>query len=556
VKRFLSKALIALMIASAAAMLAFGPRPKMTAPEGRVRIQYWEKWTGLEADQMKEVVDAFNNTVGQEKGIWVDFTSMSQIDRKTLVATAAGVPPDVAGLWDTQVLQFASMNALEPLDDYAQQYGLTRDHYKHVFYDGANYHGKLYAIPSTVWCIAMLWNKEVFHEKADELRKAGLDPDRPPRTMAELDKYAAAIDTWVVHGGTKHLAVTGCIPLEPGTATNVMGYWFGAPIADPTGTKVLINSPEMFAAYNWIRGYSERLGKDSLAEFRSGFSSGATGLFDTPQNPFLVGWNAMEAQGPWISAFIEKYKPSFDRYGIPSDQLQREKDFDKIELGTTLDQVQQLLGPGDSPAGGHTIPPDIAPGAQMFRWNAGVKEIYVTFVDGKASAKVWKWLPAKMRQQFCLWGAAPFPSAVPGMDNITWAGMDVWVIPSTSKHKKEAMEFIAFASRQDQIERLSSEHCNLSPLAVESQEYKDNHPNPYVDVYEMLAASPNARPLPRLINWPQIYDELTQCAERSYMLKGATAQILNEEQVRCQKELNKALDVPENTNLEPDQGSK
>jgi ABC-type glycerol-3-phosphate transport system substrate-binding protein len=539
------------MILSAAAMLAFGPRPQMNSPEGRVRIQYWEKWTGLEADQMKEVVDAFNNTVGKDKGIWVDFTSMSQIDRKTLIATAAGVPPDVAGLWDTQVLQFASMNALEPLDNYVQEYGLTRDHYKHVFYDGCEYHGKLYAIPSTVWCIAMLWNKEIFHEKAAQLRAAGLDPDRPPQTMAELDKYAAAIDTWVTSGGSKHLSVTGCIPLEPGTATNVMGYWFGASIADPTGTKVLINSPQMFAAYNWIRSYSERLGRDSLAEFRSGFSSGATGMFDTPQNPFLVGWNAMEAQGPWISAFIEKLKPSFNRWHVPPDQLQREVDFDKIDLGMSLNLVQKLLGPGDPPSGGgRTVAPDVPASAQMFRWPAGVKDIYVTFVDGKVSDKLAKWLPAKMRQQYCQWGAAAFPSAVPGVDNITWAGMDVWVIPSTSKHKKEAMEFIAFASRQDQIEKLSSEHCNLSPLAVESQQYKDNHPNPYVDVYEALAASPNARPLPRLINWPQIYDELTQAAERSYMLHGTTAEILNEEQVRCQKELNKALDVPENTNLD------
>ncbi|HEY1921472.1 MAG TPA: hypothetical protein VGG44_01805, partial [Tepidisphaeraceae bacterium] len=64
----------------------------MSAPEGRIRIQYWDKWTGLEGQQMQNVVDAFNETVGKEKGIWVDFTSMSQIDRKTLVATAAGVP--------------------------------------------------------------------------------------------------------------------------------------------------------------------------------------------------------------------------------------------------------------------------------------------------------------------------------------------------------------------------------------------------------------------------------------------------------------------------------
>ncbi|HEY1921431.1 MAG TPA: hypothetical protein VGG44_01600, partial [Tepidisphaeraceae bacterium] len=126
--------------------------------------------------------------------------------------------------------------------------------------------------------------------------------------------------------------------------------------------------------------------------------------------------------------------------------------------------------------------------------------------------------------------------------------MDVWVIPATSKHKNEAMEFIAFASRQDQIEKLSSDHCNLSPLAVESPAYFQNHPNPYVDVFEKLASSPNARGLPRLIDWPQIADELKQVGERSYLLQGSTQQILSDVQQRCQKELNKALNLPEDTN--------
>jgi ABC-type glycerol-3-phosphate transport system substrate-binding protein len=541
-----------ILIAAGLVMLVFGPRPRSSGSGARVHIQYWDKWTGLEAEQAKQIVDAFNSTVGKEKGIWVDFVSMSQIDRKTLISTAAGVPPDVAGLWDVQVLQFAAMGALEPLDHYAQRYGLTRDKYKRVYYDGCQYHGTLYAIPSTVFSTALLWNKEIFQQKAAQLRAAGLDPNRAPRTLAELDKYAAAIDTWVTRGGSKHLAVAGYIPLLPdmGNGNALTAYWFGAQIANSDGTRVLLTAPEMFAAYNWVRGYSERLGKPALAEFRSGFSSGDTGLFDTPQNPFLVGWIAMEPQGAWVSAFIEKYKPSMDRAHIPPDQLQREKDYDKIELGMSLERVQQLLGPGDSPLGGYTLAPQVPSGARMLRWPAGVKEVYVTFVDGKVSAKQWKWMPAKMRQQYCQWGAAPFPSGVPGLDNVTSAGMDVWVIPSTSRHKNEAMEFIAFASRQDQIEKLSSDHCNLSPLSVQSPEYFQNHPNPYVDVFEALAASPNARGLPRLIDWPQIADELKQVGERSYLLQGTTAQILSDAQRRCQQELNKALDLPADTNLD------
>jgi ABC-type glycerol-3-phosphate transport system substrate-binding protein len=547
--RILSKSLMAVMIAAGVWILIFGRRPKVENTGARVHIQYWEKWTGLEGQQMKQIVDEFNDTVGKEKGIWVDYVSMSQIDRKTLISTAAGVPPDVAGLWDSQVLQFASMNALEPLDNYARQYGMTRDKYKPVYYDSCEYRGTLYAIPSTVWCVAMLWNKAIFQDRAAEIRAAGLDPDQPPKTIEELDKYAAAIDTWAGKGSDRHLVRTGFIPLEPGTATNLMGYWFGAAIADPTGTKLLLNSPEMINTYNWIRGYSERLGKEQLAEFRSGFSAGAVGLFDTPQNPFLVGWNAIEAQGPWISAFIEKYDPAFDRWHVPADQLEREKNFAQIHEGMTLQEVENILGPGDSASNGFAEPPTVASGEQLLHWAAGIKDIYITFADGKVTSSIAKLLPAKMRQKYCQWGAAPFPSAVPGLNDVTYAGMDVWVIPSTSMHKKESFEFIAFASRQAEIEKLASLHCNLSPLKDETSQYKENHPNPYVDVYEELAASPNARGLPRIVNWPQIADELTQAAERSSLLQGSTVDILNEIQTRAQKELNKMLGVPENTNV-------
>jgi ABC-type glycerol-3-phosphate transport system substrate-binding protein len=203
-----------------------------------------------------------------------------------------------------------------------------------------------------------------------------------------------------------------------------------------------------------------------------------------------------------------------------------------------VEEVQALLGPGEASAGS---------GGQTLRWPAGIKNVYVSFVDGRVSSKEARLLPARQRQQYCQWGAAAFPSAVPGLNNVTYAGMDVWIVPRTSRHKKEAFEFLAFASRQAQIEKLSSLHCNLSPLAQESEEYLRDHPNPYVDVYEALAASPNARPVPPLINWPQISDELTQVSERSYLLQGTTAQILETAQERGQRELNKALNVSENT---------
>ena len=63
--------------------------------------------------------------------------SMSNIDQKTLVATAAGVPPDVAGLWDPDVVQFGTLGALEPLEDLAAaQHGITAGYYKPIYWTG------------------------------------------------------------------------------------------------------------------------------------------------------------------------------------------------------------------------------------------------------------------------------------------------------------------------------------------------------------------------------------------------------------------------------------
>src|SRR5690348_13749732 len=128
--RLLSRTILALLLASAAALLIFGPRPDphlryrdgSPVTPGVTRISYWEKWGGNEGRQMNEIVDDFNNTVGRQKKIFVQYLSISTVDKKTLTAAAAGVPPDIAGLWDRQLTQFAAEDALEPLDNLAAEH--------------------------------------------------------------------------------------------------------------------------------------------------------------------------------------------------------------------------------------------------------------------------------------------------------------------------------------------------------------------------------------------------------------------------------------------------
>src|SRR5689334_16220536 len=106
--RYIKSAITALFLAGVAALLVFGPRTsgRPSAPAGFVEVTYWEKWTGHEGAQMQIIVDDFNKSVGRDKHIFVRCLTISEIEQRTLAATAAGVPPDVAGVTDEQIVRF------------------------------------------------------------------------------------------------------------------------------------------------------------------------------------------------------------------------------------------------------------------------------------------------------------------------------------------------------------------------------------------------------------------------------------------------------------------
>jgi multiple sugar transport system substrate-binding protein len=273
--------------------------------QGDVIVQYWEKWTGAEEAGMQQIVDDFNATVGKQKHIYVDMLSMSDIDQKTLVATAGGVPPDVAGLWDPTIVQLGSLGALEPLEDMAAQYGIKDGVYKSIYWRGCHYNGHLYALISTPAAVALFYNTRIFHENAAKLRAAGLDPDRSPQSIDELDRYADVLSTFRVDkDGQRHLQRAGYLPMEPGWYIVQTPLWFGADEWDPQTGKFDFTSPGVLNAYRWMQSYSLKYGKDAVTEFET-----ATGAYYSAQNEFLSEQVVMEQQGPWVANFVDTFRP-------------------------------------------------------------------------------------------------------------------------------------------------------------------------------------------------------------------------------------------------------
>lgn len=297
-----------------------------------VKVSYWEKWTGFEAEAMQAVIDLFNSKkFRNEEGkvIQVEMSAVSEIDRRLLMATAGGNPPDVAGVWMWLVTAYAEKNAILPIDDYLRDAGITEDRYLPVFWEICKYKGKMWCLPSTPASIALHWNKRLF-------REAGLDPNAPPRTIQELDAMAEKLTLVKLPGRDKlesfyelkkrtnyknlldqgKIIQMGFLPSEQGWWPWSWGYWFGGKLWNGRDT-VTTDEPSNIKAYEWVGSYSAKYGIENIKKFSSSF-----GAFASPQNAFLSSKVAMVAQGVWMYNFIDKYAAGMDwaAAAFPSDE--------------------------------------------------------------------------------------------------------------------------------------------------------------------------------------------------------------------------------------------
>lgn len=306
-------------------LVLIGPRQRGDVPAGRVLIRYWEKWTGVEARAMQHVVEQFNRTIGAEKGIWVEYCAISNVDQRLLVSTAGGDPPDVAGLFDHAIAQFADQGALTPLEDLATEFGIDEAAFKPVWWGIGAYDGRLWALPAPPYTIALYYNKRLF-------REAGLDPERPPETIEELTAAAEKLTRRSASGEKiDQLGFT----LSPA----MLGWWhwvwpnfFDARLWD--GEMFTLDSPAGVSALTWVADHRWKLALAGLSEpvanRRRAYDDllafeAAVGPIESPQNPFLCERLAMVFQGPWLANWASQYAPHLE-YGVaPFPSVSRER---------------------------------------------------------------------------------------------------------------------------------------------------------------------------------------------------------------------------------------
>jgi multiple sugar transport system substrate-binding protein len=283
------RAFLGSLAAGAAAFAAFGPRGQRDRSDGRIVLDYWEKWTGHEGRAMQAIVDRFNQS---QSRIFVRYLVTAGVDEKGMVAIAGGSPPDLLGLYAYNIPLFAESGAILPLDELAPSLPATRyaeglrPFVVHPARDGTP---KTWAVISSAGTLALYYNKS---------RLAEIGVTQPPATMEEFDDLNRRLT--VMKGSDIDRA--GFIHAEPGWWSWIWSQPFGGSIWDPKAESSTLTAPETIRGYDWVRATSTAFPRDAFARFRARF-----GNYDSPLNAFLTGHLAMIVQGPWLANVIETH---------------------------------------------------------------------------------------------------------------------------------------------------------------------------------------------------------------------------------------------------------
>ena len=107
---------------------------------------------------------------------------------KALTAHKSGNPPVTSVLLSTDMFTLIDEDAIVPMDGYARtaQDKAWMDGFYKAFMLNSQTGGKTWGIPFQRSTVVMYWNKEAFKE-------AGLDPNKPPASWAELKDAAARL---------------------------------------------------------------------------------------------------------------------------------------------------------------------------------------------------------------------------------------------------------------------------------------------------------------------------------------------------------------------------
>jgi multiple sugar transport system substrate-binding protein len=231
--------------AISAAALAAG-MAGTAAAQDKVTITFanWASAEGTTRPGIEKVIADFE-AANPDIDIVSEAISFSEIARQLVLRARSGNPPDVAQLAGNDTVLVGSTGKLEPLDGYVSK-ELAANIKPGADAGLRNKDGVLFAFPWNQSPAGFWYNKAI-------MQKAGLDPNKPPRTIDELNAALAAVKS----------SQPGVIPLGMDTTNRAFALssnwpWMQAFGAVPVGDGATgAESAEMKAYLTWMRASAQ-----------------------------------------------------------------------------------------------------------------------------------------------------------------------------------------------------------------------------------------------------------------------------------------------------------
>ncbi len=317
------------MIARLGIVALFASLPGAVLPQARTDLVVWGVGLGPDTKGFESVVLEFER---RNPDIRVRILSMgagAMNPQKLMTSVVGNVPPDLIRQDRFTIGDWASRGAFLSLDALLER-DLGRDpncpnpeEFYPATWQEATYRGKVYAIPTSTDNRALYWNRALFRAKARELRTAGLDPERPPRTWSEILAYSKVLTEFESNGSLKR---AGFLPNFGNCWFYMYAFQMNAAFLSADGLRCTMATPEAEAALAFmVQGYAVARGYENAMSFQTGFQTGEN-------DPFSLGKVAMKIDGDWILNNLSRYSPALD-FGVapppvPDDRLSRRGRFE------------------------------------------------------------------------------------------------------------------------------------------------------------------------------------------------------------------------------------
>lgn len=236
-------AVVAIMLVTSV-LWAGGRGESQQEEAGKVYLRFYYP-VGVAGDHariMEEMVREFNSTHDDIVVEAIFSGGYRETMERAQTAFLSGNAPEVAVLDAPATYDLIEMGAIVSLDDYITASG--GDAYISRFLDGFM---EIARLDGKTWSLPFQRSTPLFYYNKDHFRAAGLNPDAPPTTWAEVEQAARVL--------AAHFGGDGRWPVQV-----PINFWLLKPLvlqaggafeADD-GRSIAIDTPEMRAAFNYM----------------------------------------------------------------------------------------------------------------------------------------------------------------------------------------------------------------------------------------------------------------------------------------------------------------